>query len=411
MPSMARRYALLGIVSLLLAAPGGLAAAPVNKGTLAIIGGGLRGDNAAVWRRIVELAGGNGARIAVLGSAAANPERAARIAAERLDFHGARAFVVPVAVRLAGSDYRAAANDPVLAAAVSNAAGAYFVGGDQSRITQALRNPDGSNTRMLDALWAMYRKGGVVAGTSAGAAIMSKTMFSDAPSVLGTLKQGVAERIELSPGLGFIGDDVFVDQHLLVRGRFARMLPAMLAKGYKLGLGIDENTAMIVHPNRDVEIVGNTGALLLDLHAATSAPGPFNIGNARISYLDNGDRYNLASAAFSPSPAKAGGKLDPAKPGYFGPLFSADVLGHGVIVGLMSKLIDSDQEQATGLAFGSPQAPQAELGFLFRLSRTADSSGYASPGAGAYSVYNLRLDAEPVRMRLPIYQHWAGQRQ
>ena len=82
---------------------------------------------------------------------------------------------------------------------------------------------------------------------------------------MSTLKRGVADGMELSHGLGFIGDDIFVDQHLLVRGRFARMLPAMLKKGYKLGLGIDENTAAVVAPNREVTVIGYTGALVLDL--------------------------------------------------------------------------------------------------------------------------------------------------
>lgn len=375
------------------------------KGTLVIIGGGLRGENEPVWERIVELAGGKGARIAVFGSASASPERAAKLDAQRLSFYGADAFVVPVAVRLKGTDYRAAANDPVLAAQVSSAAGAYFVGGDQARITEALRNPDGSNTLMLNALWEMYRRGGVIAGTSAGAAIMSKTMFYNVSSVLSTLKRGVADGMELAPGLGFIGDDVFVDQHLLVRGRFARMLPAMMAKGYKMGLGIDENTCMIIHPTRDVEVLGYKGALLIDLNNATQAPGDFNLSNARLSYLDNGDRFNLTTHKFTPSPDKLSGKFDPANPYYKGPLFTADVLGHTTIVDLMTKLADSDQPDAIGIAFGSPRDLQADLGFEFRLSRISDSVGYASSVADAYSVYNIRLDIRPIKIQQPFYQY------
>ena len=384
----------------------GPAPAPVApKGTLVIIGGGLRGENEPVWERIVELAGGKGARIAVFGSASASPERAARLDAQRLSFYGADAFVVPVAVRLKGTDYRAAANDPVLAAQVSSAAGAYFVGGDQARITEALRNPDGSNTLMLNALWEMYRRGGVIAGTSAGAAIMSKTMFYNVSSVLSTLKRGVADGMELAPGLGFIGDDVFVDQHLLVRGRFARMLPAMMPKGYKMGLGIDENTCMIIHPTRDVEVLGYKGALMIDLNNATQAPGDFNLSNARLSYLDNGDRFNLTTHKFTPSPDKVSGKFDAANPYYKGPLFTADVLGHTTIVDLMTKLADSDQPDAIGIAFGSPRDLQADLGFEFRLSRVAESVGYASSVADAYSVYNIRLDIRPIKIQQPFYQY------
>jgi len=375
------------------------------KGSLVIIGGALRADNAAVWERIVQLAGGKGTRIAVFASASANPENAGKNLVDRLNKYGANAFFVPVAVRLAGSDYQAAADDPALAAAVRSAGGAYFAGGDQARITRALRRPDGGNTRVLDALWDMYRAGGVIAGTSAGAAIMSSTMFGEPKPVLATLKLGLEEGNEIAPGLGFIGNDVFVDQHLLVRGRFARMLPAMLKKGYKLGLGIDENTAMVVGPNRDVEVIGYKGALVVDLSQASSEEGVFNVANVRLSYLDSGDRFNIATHMFVPSADKMDGKVDPAKPYYREPLFSADILGNSTVVDLMSKLIDSDQSEAIGLTFGSPQGVQPDLGFEFRLSRASDSVGYMSAFTEAYSVYNMRLDIRPIVIRQPLYQY------
>ncbi|WP_314442718.1 cyanophycinase, partial [Massilia timonae] len=326
------------------------------KGSLVIIGGALRADNDAVWERIVELAGGKGARVAVFASASASPERAGNYLVERLNRYGADAFFVPVAERLDGADGRAAADDPKLAEAVRTAGGAYFSGGDQGRITGVLRRADGSNTRVLDALWDMYRRGGVIAGSSAGAAIMSSTMFGHPRSILSTLQHGVDDGRQITRGLGFIGDDVFIDQHLLVRGRFARMLPAMLAKGYKIGLGIDENTAMVVNARRDVEVIGYRGALLVDLSEAATRDGSFNLANGRLSYLDNGDRFNLATKTFMPAPEKAHGKVDAKKPYWRGPLFSADILGNGTVVDLMAKLIDSDQVDAIGLSLDSPNA-------------------------------------------------------
>ena len=393
------------VVALTIAAGALAHAGPAPKGSLVIVGGALRAENAVVWQRIVRLAGGAGARIAVFASASANPEQAAQYNMRLLNQYGADAFFIPVAVKLAGTDYLAAADDPALAAAVRKAGGAYFAGGDQGRITRALRRADGSNSLVLDALWEMYRNGGVIAGSSAGAAIMSSTMF-DAPStVLATLKQGVAEGHAIAPGLGFIGDDVFVDQHLLVRGRFARMLPAMLRKGYKLGLGIDENTAMVVGPTRDVEVIGYKGALLIDLASASTEPGPFNLANAKVSYLDSGDRFNIASGVFTPAPDKADGKLDPARPYYREPLFNADILGNSTVVDLMGKLIDSDQPEAIGLTLGSPHSTQPDLGFEFRFSRARDSIGYMAASSEAYSVYNVRLDIRPIQIRLPLYEY------
>ncbi|MDB5756587.1 MAG: cyanophycinase [Massilia sp.] len=397
------RFALLLVLA---AVPLAQAAAPAApKGSLVIVGGALRADNAVVWERIVRLAGGEGARIAVFASASASPEQAGKFNMDLLNHYGADSFFIPVAVKLAGTDYLTAAEDPELAAAVRKAGGAYFAGGDQARITRALRRPDGSNSLVLDALWDMFRGGGVIAGSSAGAAIMSSTMFDEPKTVLATLKLGVAEGQEIAPGLGFIGDDVFIDQHLLVRGRFARMLPAMLKKGYKLGLGIDENTAMVVGPTREVEVIGYKGALLIDLSSASTEPGAFNLTNAKVSYLDNGDRFNIATGEFTPSSDKRDGKLDPAKPYYREPLFNADILGNSTVVDLMGKLIDSDQPEAIGLTLGSPRSVQPDLGFEFRFIRARDSVGYMSVASETYSVYNVRLDIRPIQIRLPLYQY------
>ena len=395
-----------GVLAALLLAFGVAHAGQAPKGSLVIIGGALRIDNAPVWQRIVRLAGGKGARIAVIPAAAGNPEKSGNRLVRTLNDYGAAAFLLPVAPPLAG-DVRKAANDPILAQAVRSAGGAYFAGGDQGRITQALRNPDGSNSLVLDALWELYRRGGVIAGSSAGAAIMSSTMFYDAKPVLATLQLGVTDGRDIAPGLGFVGDDVFIDQHLLVRGRFARMLPVMLKKGYRLGLGVDENTAAVIGPEREVEVIGYKGVLLLELsHASVdSRQAGFNVGNAAISYLDSGDRFNLASGVLTPSLDKLGGKLDAARPEYPAALFSADIIGNSAVVDLMGKLIDSNQSQAIGLAFGGPQDGAARLGFEFRFSRSVDSVGYASATSEAYSIYRLRLDVRPIELGWPAYQY------
>ncbi|GAB3425904.1 cyanophycinase [Massilia solisilvae] len=388
---------------LLALACAGAPAADAPKGSLVIIGGGLRADNAQVWQKIVELAGGQGALIAVFPSAAQHPEQSGTSAAERLNRYGARAFVVPVAPQLAGLDARKAADDPALAQAVRDAGGAYFVGGDQARITAALKRADGSNTAVLDALWSMYRRGGVIAGTSAGAAIMSSTMFLDPPPILPMLKQGmVKDGKDVAPGLGFIGDDVFVDQHLLIRGRFARMLPVMLAKRYTLGLGIDENTAAVVGPTREVTVLGYRGAIVLDLAQASTdrAQAQFNLSNARISYLDSGDRFNLASRSFTPGPDKA--RATGGVPEHRGPVFFPDILGNTAVVNLLEKLADSDQQQAIGLAFDGPRSAAPEQGFEFSFTRRQDGE-YASQRGEGWSIFNVRMDVRPVRMNLPLY--------
>ncbi len=370
------------------------------KGSLVIIGGNLRPDNAEVWQRIVVLAGGDGARIAVLPSASAYPAQTGERIVERLKHYGADAFLVPLAVKLEGSDYRKVAEDATLTAAVRASGGVFFAGGDQARITQALVREDGSRSAMLDAVWDVYRRGGVVAGSSAGAAIMSSTMFYAPNSVFATLRSGVNDGKEIAPGLGFIGDDVFVDQHLLVRGRFARMIPAMLKKGYKIGLGIDENTAMVVDPARRVEILGHKGAMLIDLSRATTESDSvgFNVSNAVISYLDRGDQYDLATRTFFPSKEKADGKLDGYRAEVYHPVFSPDILGNNAVVDLMEKLMNNRRREGVGIAVGGPNEVQPELAFQFTFSKTADSVGYASASAPSYSILNMRLDIRPIEL-------------
>lgn len=383
-----------------------------TKGSLVMIGGALRYDNAAVWNKVVELAGGADASIAVFASAAGNPKASGALVIDALNKAGAKAFFVPVAVKLTDSDYRQAASDPQWVAKVKSAKGVYFTGGDQGRITQALRLENDANTPMLDAIWSVYRNGGVIAGSSAGAAVMSTHMFHDAMPVLDTLKSGVGRAGVMAPGLGFIGPGVFIDQHLFTRGRFARMMPAMLAKGYSLGLGVDENTAAVVTSGSQVEIIGYKGALVVDLAGAktgTSTQG-LDVRDVRLSYLDRGDRFDLATKTFTPSPEKALRKLDPAKPYNKTPRYYPDILGNTTVVDLMQNLIDNAQQEVIGLAFSGPDGPAPEKGYEFRFRKGIDSVGYFTGAFGGedYSVVNIYLDVRPVEMSLPLYRQPAA---
>lgn len=377
-----------------------------SKGSLVIIGGALRVDNAVVWQRIVQQAGGKGAKIAVIPAAAGSPERSGGFAVKSLNQHGAQAFLIPLSVKHAQFKPEDIVNDAVWLDKLKNASGVYFTGGDQGRIVQALVKPDGSKTAMLEAIWALHQRGGVIAGSSAGAAIMSTTMFYDAKPVLPTLKSGVTDGKEIAAGLGFIGPDVFIDQHLIIRGRFARMLPVMLKKNYKLGLGVDENTAMVVSNQGEVEVIGYKGAILFDLSQAKTDDSQknFNLSNARISYLDRGDRFNLRSRTLVPSTDKLLHKLNPAQANNADHRFYPDILANTVVTDLMFHLIDGKQERAIGLAFGMDNP--AELGFEFNFSKVAESLGYFSSASGAesYTIHNLRLDIRPVSMNLPIYK-------
>jgi cyanophycinase len=412
-----------------------------GKGIAVIIGGALSHRNTEVWSRMVTLAGGKNSRWLVFPTAAGTPEESAKRIIESLTAAGARAEMVPLSRQLKNISIEAMVRDPVWIAKIESANGIYFAGGAQEHITAALFEfQDGklNNTPMLDAIWKMYRAGGVVAGSSAGAAIMSATMFRDPKSILDIMREGASRGSDIGRGLGFVGDALFVDQHFLKRGRIGRMLPVMALEGFKLGLGIEENSAAIVQDNQ-VEIIGaqvGKGAILADLRGATTVGAingeksntrtegafqPFLLRNARISYLDRGDKVNLKTMQVTPSETKLkGSRLDHKAPG-FKPYnnhvrFFPDMLGDGVIVNAMSMLVDSPASEVRGLAFepaseGAPKRPNKSkqastpIGFEFRFYKTPDTLGYFSSALGGddYTIVSVGLDITPVMMASPLY--------
>ena len=394
----------------------GRTGAESGTGHAVVIGGALSGDNDAVWSRLVELAGGPGSRFVVFATASGNPERSASWVIENLRRRGAVAEHIPVAPRIEGIDLAREVANPQWIDKVRAARGVYFSGGWQERIVDTLA-PGGQSTPLLEAIRDVYRSGGVVAGSSAGAAIMSATMIRDAEDVMGVLKGTIREGKEIGPGLGFVGEGLITDQHFLRRGRIGRLLPVMVKTGYVRGLGVEENTAAIVRGDA-VEVVGAGGALYVDLEDAKSdeAAGAFSLRGARLSYLDRGDRLDLATGAVTPSAAKlAGTKLDWRSPTFEPSIerapFHLDVLGHWTIVFAMSELVDGKATEVRGLAYDARPAredPRADLGFEFRLYKGDGTLAWYSDasGADAYTIANVYLDVTPVRVAQPLYGPW-----
>jgi cyanophycinase len=383
-----------------------------TDGTLVIIGGGLRYNNQEIFGEIIELSGGEGAKIAIFPTASSKPEKYGGYAMESFTRYGAEPLFVPVAVKNIDIDYQDAVYDKELIQKVKNCTGIYFTGGSQERITQALYTEDGENTPMLDAIWDVYQNGGVIAGTSAGAAVMSTTMIRDAVDVLNVLKFGVEHGKEIDRGLGFIGEDIFIDQHFFTRGRFARALYVMAEKEYQMGIGVDENTALILRGN-DVEVIGYKGAMIMDLSMAKQYPklSEFNLKDVKLTYLDRGDKFNLDTKKVTIHPYKLEGiKVDPNAqdfaPYYDADKFYPDILANTAIVDLMFNFIDNDQTEAIGLAFTTmDDSAKRHLGFEFKFRKGPDSIGYYTGAFGAedYTVMNIYLDITPIKMAEPLY--------
>jgi cyanophycinase len=396
-----------------------------TRGIAVVLGGAVRYDNDAIWQRIVELAGGKGAKFAVLATASEDPVNSAAAIVNVLNRHGALAQYVPIVNTIKGTadDARKSAADPQLVEKILRSDGIFFSGGAQERITATLIDAAGRDTPALAAIWQVFNRGGVVAGTSAGAAIMSTTMFRDAPDVLKILKFGARDGNEIAPGLGFVGPDLFVDQHFLKRGRLGRMLPVMVQKKYRLGLGVDENSGAIVG-HGEIEIIGSKGALVADLGDAVShnMGAAFGLKNAKITFLERGDRLNLKSKLVTPSAQKLAGKrLDPNAQNYAPyfdtQMFHPDILSEGALLNAISNLIDNKNTVSIGLAFRAPDESKnsvndksRDLGFEFKFRKGPDSLGYFTSALGGenYTVINIYLDVSPVSMATPLYRPFSA---
>jgi len=172
----------------------------------------------------------------------------------------------------------------------------------QSRIVDVFR-PRGAATPAHDALMARFRDGAVVAGSSAGAAIMSDPMIAGG-STREALRLGAQQRetsssdedddapsgVLIEPGIGFLRHAI-VDQHFLARGRIGRLIAAVVdLERFDLGFGIDENTALVVDGSV-VAPVGASGVIVVDEKGATrSASGVTGLG---LHLLGTGDSFDI----------------------------------------------------------------------------------------------------------------------
>ena len=217
-------------------------------GTLVLIGGAVEPLNEA-FQSFLRLADAKeGGRIVVLTTASASPEDAAR--AWRADFRRAGA----TDVRFPIFGHCGDARDREIAAMVRDARAVFLGGGDQVKLVASL---GGSCT--LAEIKALHRRGGVIGGTSAGAAALTElTMAGGEIDEEGNLVEQY-----IGPGLGLLGFETIVDTHFQQRRRLQRLFVVVAQNTQLLGLGIDEDTALIV--KRHVgEVVGAGGVTFVD---------------------------------------------------------------------------------------------------------------------------------------------------
>jgi len=232
-----------------------------DPGALLIVGGAEdKTGDCVILRELVRLGGGPSARIAVLTVASQFPREVGASYVRTLTRLGA-AHVEPVDVR-----ERAQADDPAVLRAIEDASAVYFSGGIQVRIARLI-----GGTELHAVLRRRWEAGLVVGGTSAGAAAMSATMILGSP---GPPNVPTAE-VMLGTGLGFV-PEVIVDQHFSERRRLGRLLTAVGRHPDLLGVGIDEDTAILLRGSR-ADVLGRGAATLVDARGTAGSDGPVQL--------------------------------------------------------------------------------------------------------------------------------------
>jgi cyanophycinase len=212
-----------------------------------LIGGACTPDGAALGAFVNAVRERNGPIVGIT-AASAEPDESARRWTEDFASIGQREISFP---RFARADGR---SDRELASAIDGAAGIFLGGGDQVKLVAEL-----SGTRAEAAMKRLFARGGVVCGTSAGAAAL--TALTMAGGEIDDEGQLVEQYI--GPGFGLLGYETIVDTHFSARRRLQRLFVVIASQPHLLGIGIDEDTALVVH-GAVGEVLGAGGVTFVD---------------------------------------------------------------------------------------------------------------------------------------------------
>jgi cyanophycinase len=393
-----------------------------NKGALVIVGGGLEHNNEELFSELINLSGGfELAKFAIIPAASGDPIKSYEYFKNELISYKIKPENISL-VKLAIVDddstkmmdeslWKGNGNDPEILKTIKNSTCIWFSGGDQLRITETLFNSDGSETEALKEIRKVYKNGGVIGGTSAGAAIMSERMIGSG-TAFSSLKFGIFtdkkyknlsadSGVYLTKGLGFFGTGM-VDQHFNERARLARLIMAMFnSPKINKGFGIDENTALVYYGTKnEFSVLGTGGVTCLDLSNAelSMISGMPKVKNIQLSYLSSGDRYNLNTGEIIPDKRKeliTGKETNDDK----------DILQSDILTGCKSNyytVITHDLIDNKGVKkIENLNLMGNNLGYSVMFTKTDQSFGYYAeyPNENEkYTVIKIIMDMIPVKI-------------
>jgi cyanophycinase len=256
------------------------------NGKLVIIGGGDKPDY--ILQKIIDFAGGEDAKILVIPNASSDPVKSGEKNVEEFKKLGC------TNVDYLFCDKIEADNDSIQKK-LEGVTGIYFGGGDQSLLTRDLLG-----TKLLEGIKNIYENGGVISGTSAGAAVMSEVMITgnelvnqDSTSAYIDIKK---DNIETTEGFGFIKSAI-IDQHFIKRKRLNRLISLVLENPELIGIGIDENTSIIVDNHLEFQVLGEGQVIVFDAtqckQLKVDENGNLGAENLIVHILISGNKFNL----------------------------------------------------------------------------------------------------------------------
>ena len=251
-----------------------------SKGTLVIEGGGDRIE--VILKTIINYSGGENSKVLVVPFASGVAEETGIKQSEEFRVLGCKS-----------ADYifceKDSIDSPSSLAKLDGVTAIFFSGGDQVVLSDYLEG-----TKFLERIREIYKDGGVVSGTSAGAAIMSRVMLtgeqrSDTTNsqIFNTIEKG---DVITAKGFGFL-ENIVVDQHFLKRKRQIRLISVLMDNPGLRGIGIDEETAIVVKSDNTIEVIGDNKAMLFEPYKAVNSNG--DVSSFKLTVLNPGDIYKL----------------------------------------------------------------------------------------------------------------------
>lgn len=266
------------------------------KGTLVAVGGNEdKEKDLKVLRIIAGLPEGGTKTVEVIATASEIPKEVSQLYIQAFSKIGIGN------VHVMDIQDRAHARDPELVARIQACDVVFLTGGDQLRLTSIL-----GGSPVLDAINRHYWNGGVVAGTSAGAAAMSATMIFEGAAEK-SMKKG---NVQMVPGLGLIRTAT-IDTHFIQRGRISRLLEIVASNPGMIGLGLGEDTGIVIRQGDSVEAIGTGVVVVVDGHeirytniSQILLGDPIAVEHMIVHTLVAGARYDLRAQRYHRPPPR-----------------------------------------------------------------------------------------------------------